>query len=531
MCGIAGYVCNNGVYDKRLDIMFPILGLYMENRGSHSWGWTDGVNIDKHTGAISSSFGPQHSGAPRAALHTRHATIGAHTAANSHPWEFEHEGTKIIGMHNGVVYNHSELNTKHGRNFQVDSMQIFQHIVEDRDIKEVEAYGAIVYFETVNGKERVTLGRFNGGQLAVAKCDFGHVYASTDTALQKAFSMVGITGATYFTIKEGEKYYIQDDTLWMTDGKQLDMSRQVYQTQTWDQSTKTFTRTPHTSGSTVTGGYSSGYSRPDWQDDEWRKRFDTQQETEADTTMTQQGGDDGPEDVEEKCSSCAVGFKYGESYYTTKEGSFCDGCLDEYYGVVETKKGTPGPDDKVQQMTAAEWNIKKGIATGKEATEFPVDCDNCTEVMHDDDDVYIFGEEGVEVLTCEECATQIAEEESKRENTEDAQRESMKKNQELIAKVKSLQEGNNAPKKPRFSKMTVEQYRTEHALNPLQSLVCNDPKCTTIMRKDDEMVVDNEKNNVYCIVKMCAQAAIAAAFNLSTVDVDAYATHPAPTIN
>ena len=86
MCGIAGYTTNSGAeFDERLKIALPILGLYMQERGKHSWGWTDGVNVHKEKGAFSGSFDGDLLGSKTALIHTRFGTVGAQTAENSHP--------------------------------------------------------------------------------------------------------------------------------------------------------------------------------------------------------------------------------------------------------------------------------------------------------------------------------------------------------------------------------------------------------------------------------------------------------------
>lgn len=206
MCGIAGYSCFDK-YDERLNVAIPILALHMEVRGRRSWGWTDGVNeVIKETGEISKSFNPSFFGYKQASLHTRQPTTGNVTKSNSHPFQVGN----IIGMHNGVVRNHDELQKKYDRKCEVDSQHIFEHIAEGKDLSEISAYGAIVYY-----KDGVLhFGKFNGGQLTLVRTEIGWIYASTKEALEIALQFSGLRkGAIFYKLKEDRLYKLVDSKL------------------------------------------------------------------------------------------------------------------------------------------------------------------------------------------------------------------------------------------------------------------------------------------------------------------------------
>jgi hypothetical protein len=114
--------------------------------------------------------------------HTRYATVGAITEANAHPFRL---AGGLVGQHNGVVYNHAELDKKYGKE-PVDSRHLLRCIEEGRDLSEIEAYGSVQYV-LPGQRDRVYLGRFNGGELSVARVPgVGTVWSSTGVALRRA---------------------------------------------------------------------------------------------------------------------------------------------------------------------------------------------------------------------------------------------------------------------------------------------------------------------------------------------------------
>jgi hypothetical protein len=201
MCGIGGYQCFDK-YDDRLSVAIPIIALLMEQRGRVSWGWTDGEgDIVKSMGEISKGFNPSFFGYKQAALHTRQPTTGNRVKENSHPFKIGN----LIGMHNGVVHNHDELQKKYERKCEVDSEHIFHHIDEGKDLSDIRAYGAIVFY-----KDGVLhLGRFNGGSLTLVRTSIGWLFASTREALDVALQFSGLRdGAIFYKLKEDRLYKI-----------------------------------------------------------------------------------------------------------------------------------------------------------------------------------------------------------------------------------------------------------------------------------------------------------------------------------
>jgi len=207
MCGIMGAYPRTPLTTR----MLPFLAWEMENRGDDSWGVTDGTldHIVKKIGPITQSFEVPnwHS----LLYHTRKASCGAKTIPNQHPFTFEQPeapGTYIIGVHNGCLVNHEQLNKKHNRNFEVDSMHIFANIAEGIETKEIDGWGAIAYYD--NGV--LCFAKFNGGDLHIFRLDSGEfVWASTERCVRKAADIAGAIIATEFDIKTERQYYVREN--------------------------------------------------------------------------------------------------------------------------------------------------------------------------------------------------------------------------------------------------------------------------------------------------------------------------------
>src|SRR5439155_21382733 len=137
---------------------------------------------------------------PAPILHTRFATSASSCAADAHPFRIGH----VTGAHNGAVWHHIGLNHRYARDFDVDSMHIFAHIDEGKNLYDLEGYGAIEFLDDrVPG--RIFLGRF-GGELNVARIEgHGTVWSSDRGHLEIACKMAGLE-PTFLKMKEGRLY-------------------------------------------------------------------------------------------------------------------------------------------------------------------------------------------------------------------------------------------------------------------------------------------------------------------------------------
>jgi hypothetical protein len=182
----------------------------MESRGNQAWGWTDGDQIVKDVGAFRDGFNSSMLGSESAIVHTRLATFGAKIAENAHPFNIK----GIIGVHNGMIYNHKEVAEKYGITYQVDSEIIFHAIADGIPLTELEGYGTTVFYR--DGK--IHLGRFSTrGDLHLAMTDAGWVWASTKDAVLNATGISGINVKFWVDTKLGKLYQLDGENIYKTD--------------------------------------------------------------------------------------------------------------------------------------------------------------------------------------------------------------------------------------------------------------------------------------------------------------------------
>lgn len=234
MCGIFGWHLKPGapLNIAQREALAASLAAANTTRGGHSWGtYCAGreagalldAAIDRQVGPMAGVEGISSIGLCDLVMgHTRYATTGAKTAENSHPY--------VVGgitlAHNGMIYNHADLNRKYRRNCVVDSMHLAHHIAEGRDLTDCEGYGAIMYVRD-NAPGAVHLSRMAGGQLAIhglgsRSAPWGVVWSSDDRHLVAALDGAGLqhfpyeaprTGRVYVTNENGTLYLLPAETL------------------------------------------------------------------------------------------------------------------------------------------------------------------------------------------------------------------------------------------------------------------------------------------------------------------------------
>lgn len=228
MCGIAGFGFNSSL---KLDaaqkkVLMSFLITAMDMRGGDSWGYvklTPDGKLSRWRGLNSATGNmrlPEVVQSQQVMFHARKRTHGAVSTDNAHPFLQGH----ILGAHNGIVSNHSELNKRYGRDFDVDSQHIFQHLSDGLDVGEINLYGAISYID-VNTPNILYLCRCSfGGDLEIygvgpskEEC-VGIVYASTKFPIVNALTALRLPHFKY-NVESQELYYISNGQLYTTNKK------------------------------------------------------------------------------------------------------------------------------------------------------------------------------------------------------------------------------------------------------------------------------------------------------------------------
>lgn len=141
MCGIT-FAINTDTYTPKLDSFLEDALITSQVRGMHSSGLFQVSNLKTiftHKKALHASdfisegqartILNQATRSPLTVGHVRHATVGAHTDENAHPFLVERtDGSKLVGVHNGTLKN---WKTKDGADdHEVDSSWAFRKLAD-----------------------------------------------------------------------------------------------------------------------------------------------------------------------------------------------------------------------------------------------------------------------------------------------------------------------------------------------------------------------------------------------------------------
>ena len=219
MCGIFGWQKKSPAVKSggKFKFFARMLAFLNDERGGDSWGVynPEADTLVKGLGLVghSSTVKKIHD-CPSLLGHTRAATTGKVTTKNAHPFKFK----RVVGAHNGIVYNHLDLNWHYSRDLAVDSAHIFAHLNAGHKLDDIEAYGAIEYvYRQQPG--RIYLGNFHSGILSVAELEgVGMVWSSSQNHLWTALEIAGLGKQVLFCgeLKSERLYFVQGGELYET---------------------------------------------------------------------------------------------------------------------------------------------------------------------------------------------------------------------------------------------------------------------------------------------------------------------------
>lgn len=173
-CGLVGY---NGSI-KPNELLLRIMGKFNEKRGTHSCGISNDYEIRVGVGKKSvfsdfiedESYFAKYKKTNNVIIHTRKATVGAHTAANAHPFGFggddDSEESDFIGAHNGSLLKWEKLmnNVDVPKNVivEMDSQALLYRLYIDKNYKVLSEYMGAAALLFYNKNEPDALYTFKG---------------------------------------------------------------------------------------------------------------------------------------------------------------------------------------------------------------------------------------------------------------------------------------------------------------------------------------------------------------------------------
>jgi len=235
MCGIFGWNFKPGhkIPAGQREVLSSTLAVANSLRGDQSWGiYLAGQGSRKpftrrEVGDIADVPGIASFAAfPVAMAHTRYATTGVISKENQHPFRVGN----ILLAHNGMIFNHEELNRKYSRACSVDSQHFAHHLENSLSVKDIEAYGALEWIE-MDRPEVVYISRLRNGTLHAAGIrnykgkTVGVVWSSDKAHLDSALGAARLDSYPYEPLKEGEVYEINRGKMYLTKRECLEVAK------------------------------------------------------------------------------------------------------------------------------------------------------------------------------------------------------------------------------------------------------------------------------------------------------------------
>lgn len=241
MCGIFGWSFKrrSRIPAAQREALASTLAIANSFRGDQSWGVAyvdrDGKQrVRKQVGDIATVPGISALGMHDVLMaHTRYATTGRVIKDNQHPFR----AGPVLLAHNGMIFNHEELNRKYGRCCAVDSEHFAHHLAEGHNFSDIEAYGSIEWFE--GDSRSVNLCRMRQGQLAIYGIknhkgkQVGVAWSSDAAHLRSAIGAARLDAFPYIKPEEGQVYEVSGGKLYLAKDRRLACVEPVIDTRGW----------------------------------------------------------------------------------------------------------------------------------------------------------------------------------------------------------------------------------------------------------------------------------------------------------
>ncbi len=204
MCGLGGY---SGITDQSVRVKLAgALGVGLDKRGGHAAGYVSlpvagsgkGVGMARRAGTWGDSswrFVKASAAGEVAILHARFATCGEKdNALHAHPFAIRRGDRAVLyGAHNGIVYGGRDTAKEAGRDYTVDSKELFELLADGKldAIRKLSGYGVINWITPATGV--VHMARLSSqSDFACVKLKGGGIaWASTMAILDAAVKFSG----------------------------------------------------------------------------------------------------------------------------------------------------------------------------------------------------------------------------------------------------------------------------------------------------------------------------------------------------
>lgn len=225
MCGVAGFSGVSHLTRYQRMALVDHLGMGIQTRGNHAWGWIGGDNGGVQTGKglgrwSATSIGTTWKVAEydSVIMHSRYATHGSKDdVRNAHPFCIRRNNrTVLYGVHNGVLHGTEATAKKYGRDHTVDSRELLELMADGKheDIATISGYGLLAW--TTPRSRVIQLCKLTAGaNIAVFRVKRGGiVFASESSMVRKALDAAGLdAGPQLYLEKVGATYMLWNGIL------------------------------------------------------------------------------------------------------------------------------------------------------------------------------------------------------------------------------------------------------------------------------------------------------------------------------